>query len=293
MKILNKIKTIEQKLPLVIHPAFLVVAVYCAVFSDLLMFVLLTFLALFHELGHAIVAARYGYKLRQIRLLPFGAELCGDDLFLSSHEIKIALAGPLTNLFFCIVCVALMWVFPSFYVYLNSIFSLSLSLALFNLLPFFPLDGGRIFVALISKQVDRKKAVKIAAILSFVFGIVLLLLFALSIFIRFNISFGIMGVSLVFSSLYPSKNSKYFRFTSKSFKDKKLQSGLAQRTVAISKNSTILVAFCNIDARSQTIFSVQDASGKQVAVVSEYDIEKAINSGSAYKKIGEYFIKNH
>lgn len=293
MKIITSTKNFFGKLPITIHPAFLLVAIYCAIFANIFSLMLLTSLALLHEMGHALVAARYGYKLNQIRLLPFGAELCGQDLFLSSHEIKIALAGPFVNFSICVICVAAMWVVPSIYQILNPIFSASLSLALFNLLPFFPLDGGRIFVALASNYTQRKNAVKIASVITMFFAIVLLTMFIISVFTVFNISFGIMGVSLIYSSILPSKNAKYERFTSASYKSKKLKSGLLQKTIAIAESATLLTAFCNTDARTQTVFSVQNKNGQQILLLSETDIENAINSGAAYKKIGEYFSKNN
>jgi len=293
MKAVQQLKNKIQRFPLSIHPAFFFVLIYCVFFGKLQAFATITILALIHEAGHAIVALRYGYKLKRVRLLPFGAELCGQDLFLPLHEIRIALAGPITNFGICLICVALMWVWPAAYSNLKLVFDCSLSLALFNLLPFFPLDGGRIFVALVSQKLGRDLALKTAKIFTIFFGIFLLILFSVSLFISFNLTFGIMGFSLVLSSIFISTNSKYERLTSASFKQKKLKSGLVQKHIAISENSSIYSAFSNVDARTQAVFCVQDDFGKEIIHLSESDIENAINKGAAYKKIGDYFVKNH
>ena len=232
MKKIQCVKSLLNKIPFSLHPAFVVVLAYCVIFGSFWSFITLTFLALVHELGHGVVAAHFGYKLKKIRLLPFGAELCGNDLFLPAHEIKIAIAGPATNLVICVVCIALMWVFPSAYSNLEIIFSSSISLALFNLLPFFPLDGGRIFVALSSKRMERQVALRLARILTIIFGSILLLLFVVSIFIYFNLSFGIMGISLIMSCIFSLPTTKYERFTSQSFKYRKIKTGLLQKHIA-------------------------------------------------------------
>ena len=292
-KLVKTLKTIFGRLPISFHPAFLLVLVYCIAFGSLKMLIIVTAIALIHELGHAVVAARFGYRLKRVRLLPFGAELCGEDLFLPSHEIKIALAGPCVNLLICVFCVAAMWVAPGFYFIENQIFFVSMYFGLFNLLPFFPLDGGRVFVAVISKFLSRKKALKIASILTFCFGLLLCFLFVFSIFVHFNLSLGVMGISLVLASIFSSKNSHYEHFASIEFKRKKLGRGLCQKNVAILSSSTILSAFVNIDARSQTIFVVEDEFGVPLFSVSEQQIEEAANSGNTYMKIYEYFGKNY
>ena len=290
---MKTLKKATNKIPLTIHPAFIAVLLYYVVFGNVFAFIVISSLALIHEVGHAIIAGRYGYKLKKIRLLPFGAELCGNDLFVPAHEIKIAIAGPATNFTICLLCFSLMWLFPCYYALWQLIFDCSLTLCLFNLLPFFPLDGGRVFVALISARVGRDNSLKTAKILTFLFGLVLLILFVISLFSVFNLSFGIMGISLILSVLFISPNSKYERFTKSSAKQKKLQTGLLQKHIAISCSASIISAFSNVDARSQTVFCVQNENGKEIIRLSESDIETAITSGAAYKKIGEYFVKNH
>lgn len=270
---MKKIKDLFSKMRFQIHPAFLVLFVFCAVFGGLVRLVATSVLALVHEIGHAICAKRYGYRLKKVRLLPFGAELCGDDLFLPYHEIKIAIAGPVVNFAICVLCVASMWIFPSAYVVTNEIFECSLSLGLFNLLPFFPLDGGRVFVGWLSMYMDRKKCLKIAKILTFCFGVVLLVLFIVSLFFSFNLSFGIMAVSLVATSVVPQKNTAYMRVSSKEFKRKKLASGLLKRQIQILSSASVVEALERVDARMFTEFVVVDECFCELERFSEVEVE--------------------
>lgn len=117
----------------------------------LLTYALLTFSIVFlHELAHVLTAKHYGLAVKNIELFPFGgvARLEGLMEIDSKVDITIALAGPLSNLLLLLVAFLLrvegIWKgdFSLFFIQGN------LLLALFNLLPALPLDGGRVFRAL-------------------------------------------------------------------------------------------------------------------------------------------------
>jgi Zn-dependent protease/CBS domain-containing protein len=127
-----------------------------------------------HELGHALVARRYGIATRDIMLLPVGGiaslERMPDN---PKQELAVAIVGPLINLalaamlFIGIVAVGgttriseattiggaiatqLMWI--------------NVGLALFNLIPAFPMDGGRVLRALLATRMGHERATEIAA----------------------------------------------------------------------------------------------------------------------------------
>ena len=264
-----KILTINNS----IHPMFFLVGILSYLFGELSNLVCLTFLALLHELGHAVVANRFGYALKKIRLMPFGAELQGHDLFLPTHEFKISLAGPCVNFIICIICVALYWIFPSLYTNINSIFYISLSLGVFNLFPFYPLDGGRIFLALLSKRMERKRALFIVRCFSLTFSFMLIMLFLMSIFFKFNWYFGIMGVALFISNYSPSKDAIYERISSKAYKREKIKNGLLKKQVIINCDATILKALEKVDARMFTEFIVVDESLNELFKICETKLE--------------------
>ena len=118
-----------------------------------------------HELAHFFIAKKLGYKLNKLYVMPYGICLNYKENIISNNdEIIIALAGPIINLIFCCVCVALWWLFPETYYYLDYFCFCNLVLAVFNLMPCFPLDGGRVFVAIISKYYDREKVYNISII---------------------------------------------------------------------------------------------------------------------------------
>lgn len=136
------------------------------------LFILLLFASvLVHELGHAFAARRYGIDTPDITLLPIGgvARLARmpDD---PKQELAIALAGPLASL--ALALVLYLAIGP---VSLEELRAMStqaiparlmvanLALALFNLIPAFPLDGGRVLRALLAMRMSYVKATMIAA----------------------------------------------------------------------------------------------------------------------------------
>lgn len=132
---------------------------------------------LLHELGHAITAMEYGIEARDIVLMPFGG-IASIEKFPGNprQELLISLSGPLVNL---IVAGSLKIIFPvatmipSDYSqvsiahgqdFILNLFLANLVLAFFNLIPAFPLDGGRILRALLAFRLNYIRATYIANI---------------------------------------------------------------------------------------------------------------------------------
>lgn len=141
------------------------------------------FCVILHEFGHALTAQKYGIQTRDIILLPIGGlarlERIPED---PRQELHVALAGPFVNL--------VIFLLLSIVVYLSGIqiefiedthvdggtillflASANLFLALFNLLPAFPMDGGRVLRALLSLRMPRVKATQIAGSIGQFMGI--------------------------------------------------------------------------------------------------------------------------
>ncbi|MFD0863792.1 site-2 protease family protein [Sungkyunkwania multivorans] len=178
-----------------IHMAFILVLFACVVL---------------HELGHALMARRYGIATQKITLLPIGGVASLEKMPKEPREeLLVAIAGPLVNVG---IALLLLIVVPwQQYVQLNAeeleqmfstislqnfLFYLlvaNLILVVFNLIPAFPMDGGRVLRAILAMGMNRRRATSIAAGLGqllaigfFVFGIFFnpfLILIALFIFL--------------------------------------------------------------------------------------------------------------
>jgi Zn-dependent protease len=136
-----------------------------------------------HELGHSLMARRYGIETADITLYLFGGVARLQRMPRSAGpELLIALAGPAVNFAIAAVLFAMMnlasvAVEPS--MFLGQVLLTNLILAAFNLLPIFPMDGGRILRALLSGWMGRLRATEVAAaigrVVAVVGGIVFLL----------------------------------------------------------------------------------------------------------------------
>lgn len=135
--------------------AFLGVAFLLAVFGSVLL----------HELGHALVARRYGIRTRKIILSPIGglAQLEGMPAH-PKQELAVALAGPAVNFALAAVLlgVGTVTAWPMLGL-LEGLMWANLSLGLFNLIPAFPMDGGRALRAFLATRMGNHTATEIAA----------------------------------------------------------------------------------------------------------------------------------
>lgn len=193
-----------------IHPAtwFFLFLLMVTGFSSVIIPYL--FAITFHELAHAFVAKKLGYGLSKVWILPYGACVSFDDYtFKPEDEIKIAIAGPLINVLFIVLTVMLWWIFPVTYVYTYTFVISNFSIALFNLLPAFPLDGGRILSSILKTKYKSKSVYRIICILNFVFSVIFLLIFIISCFYGINFSFGIISIFLFMGIIDGHFQGKY------------------------------------------------------------------------------------
>ena len=178
-----------------VNPAFFIILIWLIFATDIYVAVSYFLVIFIHELGHYYVAKYCGYKLSKFSLSPYGVSLSyyGQTLE-QKDEIYIALAGPVVNLAVALITVAFWWMFPTFYLVSYNFVEVNLIIALTNLLPAFPLDGGRVFVSLFSNIVERRKALKITIIFNVVLSVMFFILFFVFCFINFNPSYLLFAV---------------------------------------------------------------------------------------------------
>jgi Zn-dependent protease len=141
-------------------------------------FVLAIFLCVvLHEYGHALTARRYGINTDQIVLLPIGGIANIQKMPKKpKQELVIAIAGPLVNVVIAAILAlflpleeltgreeAVMTEAPTAENFFLLLFSINIILVLFNAIPAFPMDGGRVLRALLAMAMPRLKATKVAA----------------------------------------------------------------------------------------------------------------------------------
>jgi Zn-dependent protease/CBS domain-containing protein len=177
-------------IPIELHISFLILMLLIYLIAllnlvpyvNLLTAVLITLIfgtVVIHELSHSYFAKRYGIKIERIVLLPIGGvsemeEIPKDP----AQELRIALAGPVANLVIAVICFFLLIILKtsistviagSLYYFLV----VNLLLGLFNLLPAFPMDGGRILRAFLAERMSFIRATKLAASIGKQFAIIM------------------------------------------------------------------------------------------------------------------------
>lgn len=223
------------RIPVFIHWSFALILIFISyvVISEQMaalqaiafsLYVLIVFFCvILHEYGHALMARRYGIETQDIIITAIGglARLKGMPRE-PKGELMIAIAGPLVNL------VIAMFIFLTLFVcgigiispdvedlsiltnpigFLHLVLVLNVILFLFNLIPAFPMDGGRILRAILSIRLGRQKATFIASII----GRILALGFIL--FAAYN---GIPGLFFIgiFIFIMAGKENKAMRTSS-------------------------------------------------------------------------------
>ena len=159
-----------------------------------IVFILLLFVCVvLHELGHALTAKRFNIKTRKITLLPIGGVASLEKMpEKPGQELLVALAGPAVNVVIALLLLLIvpLQVYlgmdaenlerllsaPSLQTLLFYLLIANIMLVAFNLIPAFPMDGGRVFRAILSFSMDRTKATDIAASLGQILAVVFFIL---------------------------------------------------------------------------------------------------------------------
>ena len=247
-----------------------------AVAASRVIFVLLLFLCVvLHEFGHAFAAKAFGINTPDITLLPIGGvarlERMPEE---PVQELVIAVAGPLVN-----VVIALgLFVAGGSQAFFNpstveggslvtQLMTINILLLLFNLLPAFPMDGGRVLRALLATRMTYARATQIAALIgqgfAFAFGFIGLLFNPFLIFIAL---FVYIGASQEAALAQMKDVSRRFP----------VSSAMVREFHTLPENATLQEAVDALLATSQHDFPVIDESGNVAGVLTRHDLIAAL-----------------
>jgi len=259
-----------------IHPLFLLVGLLSALLGGLPLFIISALTALLHECGHVFCAERLGFECTQISLMPYGAAaVCEIEGISSADEIKLALAGPLVNLVICIAVAGLWWFFPETYAYTDILFYSSAAMLLLNVLPAYPLDGGRVAKCAVSKFFSAKtlNIILRAINLAVVAGLVLVYILVLR-----NLSVLTVAVFLLCSAFQKSPPARKINFA-----EKKKKRGREIRYVILDENATYKDALRFVDGSRYLI--IQLYGENFIDEITEDELYKKLMNAGIYDKI--------
>lgn len=170
--------------------------------SQFEIYIIVMIFAVIHEIGHLITGILLKFKVEEMQLTPMGISL-GFKIETKEYNKKIkkgnrlnikkaiiAIAGPVINLIIICILMIVNYFFPNFldiYVYQICIYS-NLIIAIFNLIPIYPMDGGRIIYEMLKIFKGYKKAYKLTYLMSKTVLIILTIISSISILYLKNIS---------------------------------------------------------------------------------------------------------
>jgi stage IV sporulation protein FB len=233
-----------------------------------------------HECAHAFAAARLGYKLNKIVLMPFGALIDGDLKGIGvKDELFVAICGPLCNLATAFLFAAIWWFAPTMYAFTDTAYYSSLAVALVNLLPAYPLDGGRILKCLIENSLRKsrrfsigaeERAQKICRAITLVFA---LLCFVLFLFSYQNIGASVWSIFtfslfLAFSAFRNKRNPSLYEKLDFSDLDA-LKRGVEIRKVAVLSSCPVKKVLKYLARGTYLVLELYDEQGNFVCEIPQ------------------------
>ena len=257
---------------------------------------LLFFLSiLLHELGHAVVAIRNGISIAGIDLWLFGGVAkMSQDTSSPGVEFRVAVAGPVVTLLIAILCAGLgiaaagganeYWnavafdaesTAGGFVAMMSYLASINVLLLVFNLIPAFPLDGGRIARAIAWKVTgDRTRATTFAATIGRGFSYVLI---GVGVFLAIQVDF-LSGIWLVFIGMFlgqAARSATYQSAVLSRIEGVRVQDVMDHEPVAIPAGMTIADGLHEYFLRYRyDWFPVVDDAGRFVGIVDRERAER-------------------
>src|ERR687897_967315 len=261
----------------------------------------LTIVALFicvllHEFGHSLVAQRLGLEIHSITLLPLGGVSNLESLpEKPSDEVRITLAGPLVNVVLAPIFFGVGLLFGAvprmptdlfmsigsvgqFFVYLGY---LNVVLAVFNLIPAFPLDGGRVLRALLATRLGAVRATDVSSIVGQLFAAALFLIGLLG----GNFLLALVAVFIYFGASGEAQMVRQRELT-RGLRVSDVM-GTKPRTETVTPYHTFGQVLDSVIHGYQEDFPVVDESGKLLGMITREEIMAAAHSPERYSSVRE------
>ena len=230
-----------------------------------------SFAVILHEIAHYVVASKLFYHCKEIQLGIFGAVLYGDFQDVAGADrVKIALAGPMCNVALCLICLALWWIAPDSYFFTESFFTANATMACANMLPCYPLDGGRVLTGALEGKLG-KKALAVTKKLTVAISLAAFVVFAVSLFTGANLfSLGLFAIGL-FSGIFSQGKEFYVRTSFAVNRNRFLKKGMEKKTLVFSQKNKVSDVVKRMQGNFLYCLEVVD---DDMEVVSRYSVSQ-------------------
>jgi Zn-dependent protease/CBS domain-containing protein len=241
-----------------------------------------------HELGHALTAKRFGVDTKDITLLPIGGVARLDRIPEDPwQELWIAIAGPAVN----VIIGTVLWMFLGAFVGFQHVLSVevltetllgrlllvNVMLVVFNMLPAFPMDGGRVLRAILAMRYDyviaTERAATVGQIMAVLFGVLGLMSNGFLIFIALFVYFGAQQEAMQVRMKAMMKGVP-------------VEAAMIRHFYTLNHDDSLGTAAGELLSGDQHDFPVIDA-GRLVGVLTRNDLLQAIKMGHLNDPVSE------
>ncbi len=313
-------------IPIFIHWSFSLILAYAAfnsvrrgenlegvVLSVLFIFALY-FCVILHELGHAFAARRYGIGTRDIIMYPIGGVAMLEGIPRKPlHELVVAIAGPMVNVVIAgLIFVGLLVsgaIGKLCFLYddrlqgnfIGLLFATNLVLVIFNMIPAFPMDGGRVFRALIAMTTTRLRATFIAMWVGRIFAMIFVGIGLWSVWTEIqNYVWGaqidvqtapflaVIGIFIYFGA----KREYQMEEDTHNFAENRVYDIMYSKFTFLQYNDPMQHAFDILFKGAERDFLVGTPEGKICGVLSQEAIEEAYKNKQGAAEIRDFVLIN-
>ena len=228
--------------------------------------------AIFHEIAHIIMARFFNIRLGNIHINLTGLSTYGYEIEELNYNKRmvIYLIGPIFNILMALILLVLDRLFKLPFIKMG--IDINFTLALFNMLPAYPLDGARIYEILLSKRFLYKRAKDILINLSFAVGGILFLGFCISIYLHSaNFSFLLTSIFIVYSTVIEKRTRMYIAIGSVFKKRRKIikNNYIENKSISIYYKVNLVKVLKLIDKDRFNCSYVLDDDLKLISIVYE------------------------
>jgi stage IV sporulation protein FB len=228
-------------------------------FKEILM---LLFIILVHELGHACTAKYYGWRIRKIELMPFGgvAEMEEYGNRPIKEEFFVTLNGPLQHLW--MMCASMYLSYTPIWSEADHRLFLfhNISILLFNLIPILPLDGGKLFFTLQSYFLPFQKSYRLTTIFSLI--MLIIMTFIAVIILPFHLNLVVI-VGFLWVHQYLEWRQRHYHFMRFLLERQRLQLNKEKKNVLVHSKMTVSEAVKEIYREKKVTFLMKTENGEK------------------------------
>ncbi|MCR8655711.1 M50 family metallopeptidase [Paenibacillus endoradicis] len=282
-----------------LHPLFIMILLASTLTGYFLELITLFLLVIVHELGHIVMAFAVGWRVKAVKLLPFGGVVEVDEGNGASakDEWLVAIAGPLQNIWMA----AFAWMMGDLGVWsiewTNYLIQANLWLAAFNMLPILPLDGGKIVLAMLSYRFQFFDVLLWTARMSIVCSVILISYALLPVFQKLEgikLNELMIGIFLLYSNLTYHRHVPFLFYRFLLFRSKRVEqlevAGARVVPIFAQSQQSLYEVFKRFKREQLHLLCVVDGGTRGMKLYSEQEtLQYSADGSNLHRAVGELF----